>query len=352
MKVQFISNNSYLSAKELRYRYPGNIFRPFHFLIIICLIALLTSCSSTPSQQQDIDYSLNEDEVRQLNEKILAQAQINHDPSEYLLGPGDLLQVKVFEAEELTSSVRVSSRGFVTLPLIGQMMIKGLTAREAEQKIEDKYRERYIKDPHVSVFVEEHFSQRITLVGQVKNPGTYDYLSKQRLLDVIALGGGLSEKAGQIVQIRRGDNGQEKREIYIVDLDKLIMEGNEQLNIEINGGDVIFVPEAGVFFVDGAVRRPGSYPIKHRTIVQEALMEAGGLSPYANKQNLQLVRVIDGERQVIKLDLGKIESKELVVKDRDILIVDSSAMGKLVHGFNIFIGIPGAGGVGYRNPEN
>ena len=81
-------------------------------------------------------------------------------------------------------------------------------------------------------------------------------------------------------------------------------------------------------------------------------MEAGGLSPYANKQNLQLVRVIDGERQVIKLDLSKIESKELVVRDRDILIVDSTAMGRLVHGFNIFIGIPGAGGVGYRNPEN
>lgn len=352
MKVQLIGENRYFSAREFRYGYLRNILRPCYFLIIFCLIILLASCAMTSSQQQDIDYSLNQDEVRELNEKILAQAQINHDPSEYLLGSGDLLQIKVFEAEELTSSVRVSSRGFVTLPLIGQIMIKGLTAREAEQKIEDKYRERYIKDPHVSIFVEEHFSQRITLVGQFKNPGTYDYLSKQRLLDVIALGGGLSEKAGQIVQIRRGDNGQEKREVYIVDLDHLIKQGNEQLNIKINGGDVIFVPEAGVFFVDGAVRRPGSYPIKHRTIVQEALMEAGGLSPYANKESLQLVRVIDGKRQIIKLDLSKVESKELVVMDRDILIVDSSAMGKLFHGFNIFLGIPGTGGVGYRNPEN
>ena len=189
MKIQLMSNNKYLSSKDLRYGYLANISRPYYFLIVICLIALITSCASAPSQQQDIDYSLNEDEVRELNEKILAQAQITHDPSEYLLGSGDLLEVKVFEAEELTSSVRVSSRGFITLPLIGQMMIKGLTAREAEQKIEDKYRERYIKDPHVNVFVKEHFSQRITLVGQFKNPGTYDYLSKQRLLDVIALGG-------------------------------------------------------------------------------------------------------------------------------------------------------------------
>jgi polysaccharide export outer membrane protein len=294
---------------------------------------------------------LNKDEVKELNEKILSLAQINHDPSEYVLGPGDLLQIKVFEAEELASSVRVSSRGFVTLPLIGQIRIKGLTAREAEQEIEDNYRGRYILDPHVSIFVAEHFSQRITLVGQFKEPGTYDYLAKQTLLDVIALGGGLSEKAGQIVQIRRGGNDKNKQEMYIVDLDQLIRAGNEELNIAINGGDVLFVPEAGVFFVDGAVRRPGAYPIKHRTIVQEALMEAGGLASYANKETLQLVRVIDGERKVINLDLNKNESKEIVVKDRDVLIAGSSAMGKLVHGFNLFIGIPGVGGAGYRDPE-
>ena len=62
------------------------------------------------------------------------------------------------------------------------------------------YKRSFIKDPHVSIFVEEQISQRITLVGQFKNPGTYDYLSNQRLLDVIALGGGLSERAGQVVQ--------------------------------------------------------------------------------------------------------------------------------------------------------
>jgi len=344
--------NNLLAANERCFAFSLNISLRSFLIIIICLAAFLTSCSSTPDQNQDIDYSLYQDEVRELNEKILSLATINHDPSDYLLGPGDLLQIKVFEAEELNSSVRVSSRGFVTLPLIGQIMIKGLTAREAEQKIEDKYQERYIKDPHISIFVEEHFSQRITLVGQFKNPGTYDYLAKQMLLDVIALGGGLSENAGQIVQIRRGGSDQKNREMYIVDLDRLIKEGNEELNIAINGGDVLFVPEAGVFFVDGAIRRPGAYPIKHRTIVQEALMEAGGLAGYANRESLQLVRVIDGKRQVIKLDLRKTESKELVVKDRDILIVDASAMGKLVHGFNLYIGIPGAGGVGYKDPEN
>ena len=132
---------------------------------------------------------LKQDEIAHFNEQLLASARVNTDPSDYLLGSGDLLQVKVFEAEDLNTTVRVSSRGYVTLPLLGAVSVKDLSAREAEEKIENLYRARYIKDPHVSIFVEEHFSRRITLMGQFRNPGTYDYLAKQRLLDVMALGG-------------------------------------------------------------------------------------------------------------------------------------------------------------------
>jgi polysaccharide export outer membrane protein len=298
-----------------------------------------------------MDFALNIDEIAHLNEQIFARAQTYSDPSDYLLGAGDLLQVSVFEAEELNTKARVSSRGYITLPLIGQVSVKGLSARQAEQKIEELYRKRYINNPHVSIFVEEHYSQRVTLVGQFKNPGTYDYLSKQRLLDVIALGGGLSEKAGQTVQIRRTGSMPGEPGTFIVDLDQLIKEGRDEYNIEINGGDVLFVPEAGVFFIGGAVRRPGAYPIKHTTIVQEALLEAGGFAPYANKDSIKLVRSTEGgERQVIVLDLKNQETRELEIKDRDILIVDASAAGKLMHGFNIHIGVPGAG-IGYRDPE-
>ena len=142
---------------------------------------------------------MGSNEINELNEKILTQAQMTSEPGEILIGAGDLLQVSVFEAKELERTVRVNSRGFISLPLVGEVQVSGLTAIEAEEKIEEMYKRRFIKDPHVSIFVEEQISQRITLVGQFKNPGTYDYLSNQRLLDVIALGGGLSERAGQIV---------------------------------------------------------------------------------------------------------------------------------------------------------
>jgi polysaccharide export outer membrane protein len=215
------------------------------------------------------------------------------------------------------------------------------------------YRARYIKDPHVSIFVEEHFSRRITLMGQFRNPGTYDYLAKQRLLDVMALGGGLSEKAGRVVQVRRYGGTAEGQNVFIVDLEQLVKEGRSDLNIEINSGDVLFVPEAGTFFVDGAVRRPGSYYIQHTTTVHEALLEAGGMAPYADKNQATLIRYTEkGSREIIKLDLTDPQTLELEIKDRDVLITEASVYGKLVHGVGINIGIPGFGGVGYKNPEN
>ena len=335
-----------------------SVFRYFcaHSVFIVLLLFVnFWGCAANHAdqqqKQQEMDFSLNTDEIAQLNEQIFARAKMYNDPSDYLLGAGDLIQVSVFEAEELNTKARVSSRGFITLPLIGQVSVKGLSARQAEQKIEVLYRERYINNPHVSIFVEEHYSQRVTLVGQFKNPGTYDYLSKQRLLDVIALGGGLSEKAGQTVQVRRTGSMPDEPGTFIVDLDQLIKKGRDEFNIEINGGDVLFVPEAGVFFVGGAVRRPGAYSIKHTTIVQEALLEAGGFAPYAKKDSIKLVRSMEGgDRKVIELDLKNRESRELEIKDRDILIVDASAAAKLMHGLGINIGIPGVG-IGYKDPE-
>jgi polysaccharide export outer membrane protein len=297
------------------------------------LVTFIEGCAVT-NEPDNISYYMGSNEISALNEKILTQAQMSSEPGEILIGAGDLLQVSVFEAKELDKTVRVSSRGFISLPLVGEIKINGLTAIEVEEKIEDMYKSRFIKDPHVSIFVEEQISQRITLVGQFKKPGTYDYLSNQRLLDVIALGGGLSELAGQIVQVRRTRYVQGEPNTFIVDLDRLIKEGNVELNIRLNGGDVLFIPEAGVFFVDGAVRRPGSYPIKHKTVVQEGLVEAGGFDSSAKKDKIKLVRVTEnGERKIIDLDLNETSSNEMPLKDRDILIVGEGALG--ARGFSI-----------------
>ena len=314
-------------------------------VVILVMTLLFTGAGAAPNSQRVEpkaveDYRggnyLDDDEITRMNEMILSQVKMNADPGDYQLGKGDLLNIRVFEAEELDATVRVSSRGFISLPLIETVSVKGLTVIEAEEQIEAMYRQRYIKNPHVAIFVEEHISQRITLVGQFQKPGTYDYPTKQRLLDAIALGGGLSEKAGRTVQIRRSGQAQDPLEVVMVDLDQLIKKGDVRQNIEINGGDVIFIAEAGVFFVDGAVRRPGAYAIKHRTFLQEAIVEAGGIESWGAKDKLKLVRMAeDGQRQIIDLDLNQAGVPEMEINDRDILMVGESGASSFMRGFSV-----------------
>ena len=335
----------------------------FQTLALLLLMAILSGCGSSQKkldkQHTDLVKSYSGTardrgyEISEMNKQLLANANTNVDPSDYMLGSGDLLQVEVFGVKELEAKVRVSSRGYITLPLLNQVQVKGLSAREAEVRIENLYKAKYIKNPHVSVFVKEHFSQRITLVGQVKSPGTYDYPTKLKLLDVLALAGGLADKAGRSVHVRRIGETHNDGKSFLVDLDLLIKKGKTELNIEINGSDVIFVPEAGVFFADGALRNPGIYNIKRDMILQEAVLIAGGFAPYADKNILTLVRQHEnGQREIIELDMeNDPQSKQLHIQDRDVIIAKDSAWGKLTSGSGINIGIPGIIGFGYRDPE-
>ena len=345
-----------LSFKQFGWPFDYTLFL---FTVVVMMITIL-GCTSSKQQKMEralarshSDRTVKEGSIDDLNAKLLIGANRDHDPGDYILGPGDLLQVTVFEAKELAATVRVSSRGYITLPLLGQVNITGMSAREAEIHIEERYREKYIKDPHVSIFVEEHHSQRVTLIGQFKKPGTYDYPTKQKLLDVMALGHGLTENAGRTAQVRRRDGAPSKEsgETIIIDLDRLIRGGESTLNIDINGGDVVFVPEAGTFFITGAVRNPGAYPIRQKTLLMEAIAAAGGLAPYADAERLLLVRHLgNGEREFKELNLDEIVTQELVINDRDVIFARASSWGKLMHGFNIRLGVPGMG-VGYTDPE-
>lgn len=330
----------------------------FHFFIILIAILTVTifGCGKKAPAPDLVESNYadgNAQQVEEFNQQLFASANISPSRSDYVLGSGDLLEVKIFEAEKLNATVRISSRGEVSLPLLGEVNLEGKTASEAETLIEEKYKRTYIKNPHVSIFVKEHYSQRVTVVGEVKNPGTYDYPSRQRLLDAIALAGGLTEKAGHTIQVRRLESvSHGSQQTYLVNLKELVNEGKTQLNININGGDVIFVPEAGSFFVDGAVRRPGKYAITDVLSVNEAILAAGGLAPYASNDKLILLRKTEaGERKKFELEMdenGRIQNK-FKIEDGDMILVESSFWGRLFHGGGINIGVPGMG-VTYRDP--
>lgn len=292
-------------------------------------------------------------EVRAINERLFASVKSAPTAKDYVVGEGDLLQVSVFESQDLKSEGRVGARGFISLPLLGAVEVKGLTTREAEQKIEELYRARYLQDPHVNIFVKEQVSGKITLMGSFKKTGTFPYLARLNLFEAMALGEGLTETAGKMVQVRRGSRESDRPSTFLIDLDALVRGGGEELNIEIKSGDVIYVPEAGMVYVDGAVRKPGNYPIKRKMNVPEAIVAAGGFAPYAEEGTIKLVRARgDGKPDVVQLsfkDLQQSSSHNVEVKDRDIIFVETNKVEAVIYGLQI-TGLGGLVGVGYRPP--
>jgi len=294
-------------------------------------------------------------EVRTINERLFASVKSTPTLKDYVIGEGDLLQVSVFEAQDLKSEARVGARGFVSLPLIGSVEVTGLTTREAEQKIEELYKAKYMQNPHVGIFVKEQVSGKITLMGSFKKTGTFPYLSRQNLFESMALGEGLTDTAGKMVQVRRELDGADRPTTFLVDLNELAKGGGDELNMQIKSGDVIYVPEAGMIYVDGAVRKPGNYPIKKAMNVPEAIVAAGGFAPYAQESSIKLVRTRgDGKPEIVQLSFKDLQTQSstnnIEVKDRDIIFVETNKVEAVIYGLQVS-GFGGIVGVGYHPPS-
>jgi polysaccharide export outer membrane protein len=328
------------------------------FLAILFLSGFMCGCASAPPPNAKLEdltagQDVDRQEIRAINEKLFASVKSAPTLKDYVLGEGDLLQISVLEDQDLKAEARVGARGFVSLPLIGSVEVKNLTTREAEQKIEDIYKAKYLRNPHVNIFVREQVSGKITLLGAFKKTGTFPYLCRQNLFEAMSLGEGLNDTAGKMVQVRRGSSDSDQPETFLVDLDVLTLGGGDQANIEIRSGDVIYVPEAGMVYVDGAVRRPGNYPIKKKMNVPEAIIAAGGLRVSADQNAVTLIRSKGdgGKPDIAKFSLKDVQensSSNIQVKDRDIIFVGTNQAVAFITGFTLY-GPWGGAGINYKD---
>jgi polysaccharide export outer membrane protein len=297
------------------------------------LLLVLVGCAGT-REVNEAALSLSTDRDRQLALETLDR--LPEEPQDYRIGPSDVLEVGVFQwemAEQTkTLSVRVSEEGIISLPLIGDLNVKGKTVREVRVMIEKALQQgAYIKDPRVSVVIQEFRSKRISIIGAVKDPGTYTLRQNQtRLLDMLSLCGGLSETAGQHLHVAttRGAAPKKERSLITVDLHELLVRGDLALNMVLQDGDVISVPLAQKFFVYGYVQRPGAFDLKRRTTVLEAIAMAGGLdSPMAAPGNCVLKRG-DDEYVLDLTDIARAKAKDPFLKPNDIVDVRSTFFRK------------------------
>lgn len=265
---------------------------------------------------------------QELNRQLIEETFATTASVDYKIGPGDLLAIQVLEAPDLNTEARVTSQNSISFPLLGNVNVAGLTPQQAEQRIAEMLTEQYMHNPHIIVSVKEYKSQRVAVIGSVKNPGTYELLGKGTLLDALALAGGLELNASDTVYVtRKTSDGGEKS--VQVDLDELLDKGDTSLNIPINMGDVVYVPEAGVFYVDGAVVKPGSYPITGNITVSQAVTAAGGMDKTAKASDVRLLRNRGGQVEVLPVNLDAIKEgqmPDMVIQDQDVVVVGKSAI--------------------------
>jgi polysaccharide export outer membrane protein len=248
-----------------------------------------------------------------------------------LVGAEDLIEISVFEIPDLNRTVRVSSRGTISLPLLGEIRVEGLTPMEVESRLRDELGRRYLQDPQVSVFVKEHGSSKVSVLGAVGKPGVYEMIGPRTLLQILSQAGGLTDDAAaELFLIRGANNGNTER--IPIPVQDLMAHHDPALNVAIRSGDIISVPiEQEIYiYVDGAVKNPGrvEHPASRSITLLQAIAKAGGTTDRANLKEIQVLRKgEDGTQKVVQVNLKRIrKGKDLdpLLQDGDIVVVQET----------------------------
>ena len=310
---------------------------------------------------------------QQANDRIKELASSAHaQPHDYVIGPGDLLVVEVFEVPELSREVRVSQTGSIGLPLVPvRLQVAGLTETQVEEKIaEVLVANGLVSQPRVSVSAKERRSKPITVVGAVSHPMVYQMDGPVTLLEVIAQAGGIATDAGDTVIITRPVqtafhevipvSSAEPPEIgpeatppakadtsakadaspqapphapnaITINLNELVENGDATNNISLQAGDIVTVPHAGIVYVLGAVSRPGGFVLANdrgQMTTLKILALAGGLTHTAKSDHALILRKDNqGKQHEVAVDLKKVskrETEDVMLQPSDILFVPES----------------------------
>jgi len=206
------------------------------------------------------------------------------------LGAGDSVRVTVFQNPDLTTEARVSPRGTIVFPLVGEIELGGLTPAQAGNRIADQLRRGgFMVKPQVAVSILQVRSRQVHVLGQLLRPGTYVLEDTgARLTDILTLAGGISAAGADTVTVLTHRDG--KAVTRAIDLPAIFRGGDAKTNIQIENGDTIFVERAPVFYIYGEVQRAGAYRLEPNMIVMQALALGGGLTRRATERGIGLHR--------------------------------------------------------------
>ena len=255
------------------------------------------------------------------------QEKQERSAADYRIGPRDKIEIKVFGQDKYNTTTRVSEEGKITLTMLGEVVVEGLTAMELEKRL-SQLLEKYLRNPEVSVAILEHQSKLVSVLGAVQAPGFKELIGRQTLLQVITAASGLTRDAGKEIIIIRQLSDDSSTTIHIP-IDNLMLKGDPKFNIPVEPGDTIIVQVDRVvqIYMSGEVKTPGALQVMKSRIptLTQAIAQAGGFTDLAKKRSVVVKRRDEKgieknfEINVIRIQDGK--EKDFQLEENDVVII-------------------------------
>jgi polysaccharide export outer membrane protein len=264
-------------------------------------------------------------------------------PEGYRVGPGDVLQVNVWQEPDASGEFKVGPDGTIHHYLVGNVGVAGQSVQAIAQVLTDTLAQGYIRDPRVSVQVIDYQAQKVFVHGEIARPGVYALRGPTDLLKLLLDAGGPTRGAGSectLLQVDRS-GGDEKVDSLTIDVNALLVKGDLTQNRKVSSGDVIYVHprekddrasfggDDRSYFVLGEVKNPGAYKYKEGISAMTAILEAGGFSEFARSNKTKLVREKDGHKDERTVKMGDLmengdRSLDVDLLPGDVIVVPKS----------------------------
>jgi len=372
------------SIRDKRQRRFGQVSTVLLFVTLGFSVPMVAQEGTAPSPApQPLEQPTFHAEASEDNNQKIAQLAAESkasDPSslgsDYQIGPEDLLEISVLEAPDLNRTVRVSDDGTISLALLGSLQAAGMSTRELQADLQERLRRRYMKDPQVSVFVQEMRSHPVSVFGAVEKPGVYQIRYAKPLIEILSMAQGLANDAGDTVIVVRHQSAAPApalaslsgsgsmlttdhpagiaipspdptgmaisepsgTESIAINLKDLLDSGNPRSNVLVYPGDLVKVARAGIVYVVGQVHKPGGFVLKtnENVSVLQAIALSEGLTPNAKGKEARIfVRSGPNEQpQEVAINLDKImagKSPAPMLKPDDVLFIPNSAGKETLH---------------------
>lgn len=308
--------------------------------------------------------------IDKISNNLDVKSDISLQKDNYIIGPGDILSLKIFNMPEMNQNLNVINDGTISIPFIGPIYVQGLIIEEAQILIKKTLSKELIS-PEIQLNLIFQRPIKISLVGEVESPGLYSLTSQEEtsteggpslslsgvptVIDAIQMAGGITNTANlkKVILKRKlkGSNfeykqtrlnlmnllleGDQSQNPFLFDGDTIIIEKDNELNLDtLKIAKANFSPKTIKVYIVGEVKKPGIIEVDSRTLLTQSIYFAGGPTDWRTKrQNIQIVRLNENgtvERKKYKLDLSKPISEESnpPLQSRDIVLVGKTNFAK------------------------